>query len=106
MPVTIETLNILSDNTVEVDGLAKNGSYINDATVRLTVKDNSGNALAGATNLTLSYVAASSGKYRGVVPSTVSLDLKGTYWGEITITSSQGNDFRRIESVALYRGKT
>lgn len=61
------------------------GAVINNATCTFIVTDYSGNTIAGP--YTLSYVAASSGKYVGVLPHTVSLTLGTRYKVVTTVTS-------------------
>lgn len=74
---------ISSDNLVTVDGLTDEatGSYVNDATVtaKLTT-DSAGVSTVSGSSITLSYVAASDGKYRGEMPYTVSLTEGTTYY--------------------------
>ena len=57
-----------SDNLVTFDGLTNrlSGAYINDATVSGQVTDKAGAAVGGA--VTLNYVAASDGQYKGTIP--------------------------------------
>lgn len=87
-----EALIIGADNPVELDRLfdawdAANidGSkkWINDATVTFTLKSGSyaGSTIASGT---LSYVAGSNGKYRGVIEDDVALIDGTTYYEEVT----------------------
>lgn len=77
-------------------------AYINNATVTMTLKDLSLNAVSGASNLSLTYVTGSNGKYQGTIPSTVTLTDGATYYLDITITSSTTIRTDRITCVADY----
>jgi hypothetical protein len=98
------TINVNSDNLIRWDrmSLASTGAFVNDAAVTFTVKDASGVVVSGATGV-MSYVAASDGRYEGILESTVILILGGTYYLEVTATSGGANGFRRIECVAAYQ---
>ena len=84
-----------NDNLLEVD-LLKNvdtAAYINNATVTATLKDASGNNVVGETwPLTMSYVAASNGKYRAKLKDTLTLIPGRGYVAEIT--ADGGADLR------------
>lgn len=67
-------LYIGSDNTLKVDALRDvDDAYVNDATVAGQVKDAAG--VNVGSSISLSYVAASNGNYRGILDSTVSANL-------------------------------
>ena len=104
----MRALFIDSDNLVEWDEMMNlaTDTYINNATVAFTLKTILGVAVSGATSVTMSYVAASNGKYQGVIESTVDLGDPGTEYDlEITVSSSP-EAFRRIRCVAQYKGAT
>lgn len=86
-------LHIRNDNSVYISGLRNSSdeSYINDAAVTFTVYDDACTQLTGAIGVSMSYVAASNGRYRGVVQSTVDLVDGKEY--TIVVTSSN-YDFR------------
>ncbi len=66
-----------SDNLLELDGLqdALTLAFINNATVTARVLDRAGTEVTGQTwPLTLGYVAASDGDYRGNLSDTLALD--------------------------------
>lgn len=68
---------------------ASDGSYVNTATVALTLYLTTSGvraAVSGATSLSGSYVTDSSGDYQVVIPYTVSLTPGGDYEMEITAT--------------------
>jgi hypothetical protein len=95
-------LAISADNTVEWDGMTDPaGAFLNAATVTCEVKDESGSIIA--TGITLAYVSASDGIYRGTIPSTTSLTEKQTYYVEVTAVEGTDNGFRRIKERAEYR---
>lgn len=64
--------------------LSSNGSYVNDATVTMTLKTSAGATVSGASALVLTYVTGSNGKYQGTLPYTLSLTNGETYTLEIT----------------------
>lgn len=77
-------------------------TYVNDATVTCVLKDKcSGDTLA---TVTLAYVAASNGNYRGILSAAVTSTLTSGqfYVLEITSTSGTNTDFRRDEEPAEY----
>jgi len=87
------TLTIFADNDNLVQNptpmrLSSDGSYVNDATVTMTLKDSAGASVSGATGLTLSYVSGSNGRYQGTLPYTLSLTAGADYTLEITGTSA------------------
>jgi hypothetical protein len=71
----------LSDNLLEVDGLHKeiDGSYVNAATVTVTLKDAAGEDVADLDGagvvwpLVLAYVVASNGRYNCILPDTLDI---------------------------------
>lgn len=74
------------------------GGYINDATVTAIIYDADGQEIQGQVwPLTLSYVAASNGTYRGIVESDVTVDVGDVLSLEITVTATGGlNAFFKI----------
>ena len=88
--MSLITLFMESDNLIEVDELkfSADGTFVNDATVVMTLKDTDGDALANASNVTLSYVSSSDGKYQGILDSTVPLVLGTDYFLFIVATQS------------------
>lgn len=84
-------LYIGNDNEVVIDGLslASDGTYVNDATLLVTVYDAAGNAVSGWSAVSVAYVAASNGDYRGVLPGTASLTEGASY--RLVVTSSNYN---------------
>lgn len=88
-----------NDNLIEVDELKDEvaGSFLNAATVTADLKDSAGAAI-GST-ITLTYVAASNGKYQGTVPDTLVVNLGDRIIAEITADS--GPDKRAFWIVGL-----
>ena len=79
IPIYINT-----DTLIRVDKLKNEntGSYVNDATVVMTLyEDEAGaTAVSGATSLQFEYVTSSDGRYHGNIPDSLSL-VEGTiYW--------------------------
>lgn len=60
------------------DGLVP-ASYFNSATVTATLRDSAGAAVTGINGITLSYIAASNGKYRGSIQETFNAPIGGGY---------------------------
>jgi hypothetical protein len=100
-------LYILNDTVVELQGLANGitGAYVNDATVSVTITDLAGAATTGISlPVTMSYVAASDGIYRGVLDKALVLTGTLSYFAEITATNGDGLDgFWRVPCVGAYR---
>ena len=93
-----------SDHDVTYEGAYGGGGYLNSATVTFALKDSAGTTVSGGTG-TLSYVAASSGNYAGVIQSSVTslLTNRANYTLEITFVQSAFDDFRRLPLRACYR---
>ena len=72
---------------------ASTGAYVNDASVTMTLKDANGDAVSGASSLSLTYVTDSNGRYQGTIPYTVSLTAGAVYTLEITGTSGSTRAF-------------
>lgn len=92
-----------SDNLLEVDELKNKitGAYINNATVTCTVVDDQGVQVSGETwPITLNYVAASNGKYRGNLKDTLNVSLDRYYYAEIT--ADAGTDLKRFWRIQLF----
>lgn len=88
-----EVLYRSNTNTIELIGLQNRATaaYINSATVTVTIKDQQGNAIGGETwPLTLAYVAASNGNYRGSVSYGLEITPDGAYVAEITADGGTG----------------
>jgi hypothetical protein len=75
------TLYQLNDQYLEIDGLADGltTTVINTAVVTATLKDSTGASVSGLTNLSLTYVASSSGVYRGLIEDTFNPAIGGGY---------------------------
>ena len=79
-----------NSGVLQIDALknAQTDAYINDATVEATLVDRTDTEVSGQTwPLTLSYVAASDGTYRGVVEEDLSVVVSAPYTAKITVTS-------------------
>jgi hypothetical protein len=69
-----QVIYIGNDNLIEADGLkdaAAAAVYLNVATLTATLQDANGAPVSGASNIALSYVANSNGKYQGNLEDTV-----------------------------------
>ncbi len=92
MPSSLSAaIYLANDNYLEVDAL-KNGAtdaYQNSATVTATLKTSAGAEVAGQSwPLTLDYVAASDGTYRGILDDALSLVDGTTYVAHIEAVSA------------------
>jgi hypothetical protein len=99
-------LYVNCDNVVQVDELTNEitGNYMNSATCTFDVLDSDGvSVLSGTGGVTMDYVAASNGKYQGILQSTESLTEGEIY--TIVVDVSQGGivDQRRWTALACYR---
>ena len=85
---------LLNDNLLRVDGLTDiiSGAYVNDATVTVTeIRDSSGTLVTGQSfPITLAYVAASNGRYQGLLEDSLSLTAHGKYTARINIVGIDG----------------
>ena len=84
------TIFIENDSYVEIvihDGLDED-TYFNAATVTATLKDRSGTVVTGINGLTLTYVLASNGMYRGIVQESFNPTLGGGYKLELVAIES------------------
>jgi hypothetical protein len=101
------SLYIGEDLAIQMTGLknAITDAYVNDATMTYTLKTAAGVAVTGASAISMPYVAASDGNYRGTMDSSVSGTLTNdtVYYLEISVS---GSVFRRISCVAQYRGES
>src|SRR5882672_6065861 len=91
----IEVISIGSDNIVRLDALtnASSGASINNATVTYTLKDSSGTIVLS--NQTMTYVAASNGRYEGTIPQSAWIHGLVKYGGRrehrtVTLPDYQG----------------
>jgi hypothetical protein len=102
-------LLIGNDQTIEVQsgGLtdAVTGDPINDATVTATIRDRAGNAVGGVTwPITLDYIAASDGQYRGNIPAAAEFAASKRYQVTVDAVSPTHGTARWTQWVpALYR---
>lgn len=79
---------VANDNMMIVDGLRDiDGAYQNSATVQvISVTDQVGANVSGQSfPLTLTYVAASNGRYRGVLQDSLALIDSQTYIATVTV---------------------
>jgi len=82
-----------SDTTIEVVELRNGitGEYLDSATVTVTLKDEDGVEVAGASwPLTMSYVTGSDGKYRANLPDTLSLVRRARYTAHVSADAGAG----------------
>lgn len=98
-----------NDNVLQLDALtdAVTGSYINDATVTVTVRvgeSSTDTAVSGITwPVTLAYVAASNGKYQAVIDKAIVIVEPTKYYAHITATSGTTDGKWVIQLLARLR---
>ena len=99
-------LYVNSDNLLQLKKLklAADDSYVNDATVTFTLKDADEDVVAGASAISMPYVASSNGWYQGTLQSTVSLTGGHKYILEIDAVSGENVLHKRITCYATYKG--
>lgn len=101
---------IENDNLVELDELKDNAddSYVNDATVTVTLQEPGGTEVSGQTwPATMSYVASSDGKYQGTLEDDVSLIAGQPYNAIINVTASDDRIAKwTVECIARERHET
>lgn len=96
------TVYIDNSNVILLSGLHSeiDDAFVSDATVTVTIKDADGANVAGTTwPKTMSYVSASDGNYRAILPDTIVLMEFADYTAEIT--ASAGADRVGRWSVAI-----
>jgi len=79
---------VANTNVLELQGLqdAIDQTYVNDATVTVTIKDDCGSNVAGqAWPAAMNYVSASNGTYRLIVASTLQIKSGKKYFAEISV---------------------
>ncbi len=88
-----ELIYYLNDHVIEVDKFYDevDGSYINSATVTVTLVDSTGTDVVGQTWPTaLPYVASSDGKYRATLADTMTLVKGQPYTAKVTANGGPG----------------
>lgn|SRR5574343_41201 len=104
-------IHIGCDNDVCFDGAlnASTGNYLNSATCTFTLYEDddgeNGDAVSGASAISMAYVAASDGDYSGVLQSTVSLTRGDYYWMVCTLTQGDIVLVKRWAVQAVDEGK-
>jgi hypothetical protein len=80
-------------NVIDLIGLHAelDGSFINDATVTVTIRDAAGVDLAGAWPLAMTYVPASTGNYRALQSAALPFVAKASY---VAIIDANGGSNR------------
>jgi hypothetical protein len=94
---------LANSTTVKLEGLESSvdASYVNDATVEMTIKDAQGNNVAGETwPLSMVYVTASNGNYLGEVSHALALVDGAEYSASITATVPGGSRAEWVEPLA------
>jgi hypothetical protein len=97
-------LNVGADNIISLNGLKNQstGNFLNSASVTFSLTDVHGNAISGATNISMAYVTSSSGNYSGLLPSSVPLADGTVYLLSIKAVDSSGTGFWETSISAYY----
>lgn len=93
-----DIIYIANTNNILLTGLKseQEGTYLNDATVTLTLKDSTGTEVgAGPWPITMDYVAASSGNYIGYLSADLALLQGKKYTAFIDADASDSNTERK-----------
>lgn len=106
--MTTHTVYRLNDNTVEWQSmlLSTDGSYVNDATVTMTLCTYASGSRVVVTNasaLSMSYVSGSNGKYQGQLPASLTLVAGDPHKLEITAASGANDAFVELDVNVLNR---
>lgn len=105
--LTVGDLFVGNDNLVTIDELknVSDGSYINDATVTMTLKDSSDVGVAnGSWPVTLAYVASSNGKYQGVLQDGITTTSGSNYVLHVDVIGDNLKAHWEITLTARTRG--
>lgn len=101
-----DLLFIGEDNYVKWTGMAApDGSYVNNAIVKLSVLDTNENVYQSITGLPMTYIAGSNGNYHGVIDaaSAAALVYRTAYLVEVTAADPSGRaGHRRLRLRARY----
>ena len=87
-----------NDGYVIIDGLSDfaTGLFVNDATLTLALKDQQGQAITGATAISMTYKTDSDGTYLALVPYTVQLTSGTQVLATVTCANYPGIRFDAI----------
>lgn len=89
--MAVDVIYLANDNLLELQGLqnAATAAYVNNATVTATVVDKNGANVAGQSwPVTLSYVSASNGNYRGTLEDALALTEGEDYTARVAISGA------------------
>ena len=104
--MTQKPIYIENDNLITLTGLKNSllDTYITDATVVVTVKDENGDTVTGSSwPLTMDYVAGTDGTYRVILPEALVLTKNVRYVAEVKVDSSDLDALFKVPLVAKYR---
>jgi len=107
--VAIYSLIVGTDNKIQLDGLLDQSTspqtYINDATVTVTLTDTAGDEVSGETwPLAMSYVTSSNGKYTATLTDSLSLSPNKRYTAQVVADGGDGKKRTWYYSVLAVRG--
>lgn len=102
----MDVLYLSNTNVIEINELYDTSaeSYLNSATVTVTLEDKAGTEVTGETwPKTMSYVSASNGKYRATLASGIGITAGKQYIAKITATESGNTGYWEVPLVAHVR---
>ena len=103
----IGSLIIGSDNIIQLDQLTdqSDGSYMNAATVTVTLLERDGTEVAGDTwPLSMAYVSASDGRYTATLLDTLTLISNKRYQAKVVADGGSGKKRTWYHGVTAIRG--
>ena len=93
----------LNDQCITLTGLTDkiSGAFVNDATATVTIQKYGVDVTGETWPLSMPYVAASDGNYRGIIQSTVDLEPGDNVTVTVTVTVPSGGDasFTSVEKI-------
>jgi len=95
-----------NDHLIKLTGLqdSSDDSYVNDATVTLTIKDTADVNVSGISwPLTMSYIAASNGNYEATIDKAIVVTPETRYFAEVTVLSGTRDAFFELPVQAQKR---
>lgn len=89
----VHVLYINNDSVLQVEALRDEiaGTFLNGATVNVTLRDAFGASVTGGTwPIQMAYVTGSDGTYRATLPYTLALAVNGRYTAVVTVDAGLG----------------
>jgi hypothetical protein len=99
----------LNDSLIDLTGLKDDstGSFVTNATVTAVVKKAGVNVTGQSWPLTLTYITASDGNYRGILEAALNVSVGDRLTLEVTVDAGSGREaFFSIPLTVRQRGQT